>query len=42
MHKQQLRDNIYRESNVCSDDKYNRTRLRRTYKLPKVGGDFRR
>ena len=31
-----------RVSNVYLDDRYNRTHLRRTYKLPEVGGDFRR
>jgi len=31
-----------RVSNQYSDDRYNRTRLRRTYILPEVGGDFRR
>ena len=31
---------IRRVSNVYSDDRYNRTRLRCTYKLPEVGGDF--
>ena len=29
-----------RVSNVYLDDRYNRTRLYRTYKLPEVGGDF--
>ena len=31
-----------RVSNVYSDNRYNRTRLRRAYKLPEVGEDFRR
>ena len=29
-------------SNVYSDDRYNQTHLHRTYKLPEVGGAFRR
>jgi len=33
---------IHRVSNQYSDDRYNRTRLRRTNILPEVGGDFRR
>jgi len=33
---------LCRVSNQYSDDWYNRTRLRRTYILPEVGGDFRR
>ena len=32
----------WRVSNQYSDDRYNRTRLRRTNILPEVGGDFRR
>ena len=36
----QAKTKAIRVSNVYSDDRYNRTRLHGTYKLPEVGGDF--